>query len=399
MPSSLSHLVNLICHPGQPEGLIRDPTLGWTCGELGLGSRAMARRRRAYTRLWRSAGMTPWVLANTVAIAGALAVVLALPAHAQSVEEFYKGKTVNLIIGYSVGGGYDLYGRLLARHIGRHIPGRPSVVPQNMTGAGSLRAAQYIYSVAPKDGTAFGTFGRTIAATPLLTPASAQFDATRFTWLGSVTNEVSTCITWHTTAVKTWDDVLAKEVAMGGEGPGADPDVYALLYKNVFGAKFKLVTGYHGTNDTTLAMERGEVDGLCGMSWSTLKARHLQWMNEKKINILVQAALKKQPELANIPLAIELTKDPEKLQILKLLLASQEMARPFAAPPGLPEDRKTALIAAFERTMKDPEFLAEAAKLNMDVNPLAGRTIDTLLAELYATPKAVVEKAAQAIAK
>jgi len=335
--------------------------------------------------------------AIVVGLASALEV--STPARAQSVEEFYRGKTVNLIIGYSVGGGYDLYGRLLARHIGRHIPGRPSIVPQNLTGAGSLRAAQFLYSVAPKDGTAFGTFGRTIAATPLLTPASAPFDATKFTWLGSVTNEVSTCVTWHTAAVKNWNDVLAKEVAMGGEGPGADPDVYALLYKNVFGAKFKLVTGYHGTNDTTLAMERGEVDGLCGMSWSTLKARHLQWMNEKKINILVQAALKKQPELANIPLAIELTHDPEKLQILKLLLASQEMARPFAAPPGLPEDRKAALIAAFERTMKDPEFLAEAAKLNMDVNPLAGRAIDTLLAELYATPKAVVEKAAQAIAK
>src|SRR5438874_1114010 len=160
-----------------------------------------------------------------------LALALALPAHAQSVEEFYKGKTVNLIIGYGVGGGYDLYGRLLARHIGRHIPGKPSVVPQNMTGAGSLRAAQFLYSVAPKDGTAIGTFGRTIATTPLLTPAAAQFDGTRFTWLGSITNEVSACASWRTSPVKTWNDILRTEVTMGGEGPGADPDVYALLYK------------------------------------------------------------------------------------------------------------------------------------------------------------------------
>ena len=186
---------------------------------------------------------------------------------------------------------------------------------------------------------------------------------------------------------------------MGGEGPGADPDVYTLLYKNVFGAKMKLITGYHGTNDTTLAMERGEVDGLCGLSWSTLKSRHQQWMNERKINILIQAALKKQPELANVPLAIELTKDREQLQILKLFLISQEMARPFAAPPSIPDDRKAALVAAFEATMKDPEFLAEAQKLNMDVNPLGGKIIDGLLAELYATPRAVIEKAAQAIAK
>src|SRR5207302_2518762 len=187
-----------------------------------------------------------------------------------------------------------------------------------------------------------------------------------------------------------WNDVLAKEVAMGGEGPGADPDVYTLLYKNVFGAKMKLITGYHGTNDTTLAMERGEVDGLCGLSWSTLKSRHQQWMNERKINIIVQAALKKQPELTSVPLAIELTQDPEKLQIVKLFLASQEMARPFAAPPDIPADRRAALIAAFEATMKDSEFTAEAQKLNMDVNPLGARGIQEIVNELYATPKGVL---------
>ena len=274
-----------------------------------------------------------------------------------------------------------------------------AIVPQNMTGAGSLRAAQYIYSVAPKDGTAFGTFGRTIATTPLLTPATAQFDGTKFSWLGSVTNEVSACVTWHTSPVKTWSDILTKEVAMGGEGPGADPDVFALLYKNVFGAKMKLVAGYHGTNDVTLAMERGEVDGLCGLSWSTMKARHQQWMNEKKLNIIIQAALHKQPELADVPLASDLTQDREKLQILKLFLASQETARPFAAPPDLPADRKAALIRAFDATMKDPEFLAEAQKLNMDVNPLSAKGVDDIVAELYATPKAVLEKAALATSK
>jgi len=320
-------------------------------------------------------------------------------ANAQSVEEFYRGKTVNMIIGYSVGGGYDLYGRLVARHIGKHIPGRPNVISQNMTGAGSLRAAQYIYTVAPKDGTAIGTFGRTIATTPLLAPASAQFDGSKFTWLGSVTNEVSTCITWHTSPAKTWNDFVQKESAIGGEGPGADPDVYALLYKNVFGSKLKLVTGYHGTTDIVLAMERGEVDGLCGISWSTLKARYTPWMNEKKINIVVQAALKKQPELDLVPIAHELTADREKLQILKLFLASQEIARPFAGPPDLPPARKNALIAAFANTMKDVEFLAEAQKLNLDVNPLGASAVDQIIAELYATPKNILEKAALAITR
>ncbi|MEA2902720.1 MAG: hypothetical protein QOI12_107 [Alphaproteobacteria bacterium] len=341
-------------------------------------------------------------LADRLAFSACALAALAMStpsARADSVEDFYKGKSINLIIGYGVGGGYDLYGRLLARHIGKHIPGRPNIVPQNMTGAGSLRAAQFLYSVAAKDGTAVGTFGRTIATQPLLTPASAQFDGTKFAWLGSVTNEVSTCVTWHTAPAKTWSDVLTNDVTMGGEGPGADPDVYTLLYKNVFGAKMKLVTGYHGTNDTTLAMERGEVDGLCGLSWSTLKAKHQQWMTEKKINIIVQAALKKQPELASVPLAGELTQDREKQQILKLFLASQEMARPFVAPPGVPADRKGALIAAFAATMKDPEFLADAVKLNADVNPLAPKAIDDILAELYATPKDVLEKAAQATTK
>jgi tripartite-type tricarboxylate transporter receptor subunit TctC len=332
----------------------------------------------------------------------AFGVVLALApisAQAAGVEDFYKGKTVSLIIGYSVGGGYDLYGRLLARHMAKYIPGRPTIVPQNLTGAGSLRAASFLYSAAPKDGTVFGTFGRTIATNPLLMPTGAPFDATKLTWLGSITNEVSTCVTWHTSPVKTWQDSLEKPINMGGEGTGADPDVYALLYKNVFGAKWKLVTGYHGTNDTMFAMERGEVDGLCGVSWSTLKSLHMQWLNDKKVNVIIQAAPKKQPELADVPLASELVKDPEQLQILKLLLTTQEMARPFAAPPDIPADRKAALIAAFEKTMQDPEFLAEAQKLSMDVNPLDAKTMDQLLAELYATPKSVLEKAAQAMAK
>jgi tripartite-type tricarboxylate transporter receptor subunit TctC len=327
----------------------------------------------------------------------AMAVALAPSAHAQSVEEFYKGKTITVIIGYSVGGGYDLYARHLAKHIGKHIPGQPTLVPQNMGGAGSLRAASYLYSAAAKDGTVFGTFGRTMAIQPLL-GTSAPFDGTRFAWLGSVTNDVSTCVTWHTSPVKTFRDMLETPVTLGGEGPGADPDVYALLYKNVFGAKVKLVAGYHGTNEITLAMERGEVDGLCGLSWSTLKTRHAQWMRDKRINIVVQAAFKKEPELRDVPLVTEAA-NPEQMRILKFILTSQEMARPFAAPPEIPDDRRAALIAAFEMTMRDPEFLAEARKLAIDVNPVGAKAIDGMLAELYATPKDVLEKAARAMSR
>jgi tripartite-type tricarboxylate transporter receptor subunit TctC len=317
---------------------------------------------------------------------------------AQSVEEFYKGRTINLVIGFSVGGGYDLYGRHLARHIGKHIPGNPTVVPQNMPGAGSLKAANFIYSAAPKDGSAIGTFARTTGINPLL-ESGATFDGTKFTWLGSVTDDVSTCVTWNTTAVKTWDDFVKKPSTLGGQGPSSEPDIFARLYKNVFAAPIKLVPGYPGTNEITLAMERGEVDGLCGLSWSTIKTRHAQWLRDKKINVLVQSSLKKEPELGDVPLVMDLTQDKEKLQILKLILAAQEMARPFAAPPDIPADRKAALVAAFDATMKDPEFLADAKKLNIDVNPVGAKALNDLLAELYATPKDVVKKASEAITK
>jgi tripartite-type tricarboxylate transporter receptor subunit TctC len=328
----------------------------------------------------------------------AVIVLSTLSVRAQSVEEFYRGKTVNVVIGFSVGGGYDLYARHLARHIGKHIPGNPTVVPQNMPGAGSLKAANYIFSAAPKDGTYFGTFARTTGINPLL-ESGATFDATKFSWLGSVTDDVSTCVTWNTAAVKNWDDFLKKPSTLGGQGPSSEPDMFARLFKNVFDAPIKLVAGYPGTNEVTLAMERGEVDGLCGLSWSTIKTRHAQWLRDKKMNILVQSALKKEPELGNVPLVMDQTKDTEKLQILKLILAAQEMARPFAAPPGIPADRKAALIAAFNATMKDPEFLADAKRLDLDVAPVSSQELEKLLAELYATPKDVIKKAGEAITK
>ena len=332
------------------------------------------------------------------ALAVAALLVGLAPAQAQSVEEFYKGKSITLAIGFSAGGGYDLYARHLARHMSKYIPGRPTIVPQNMAGAGSLRAANFIYSAAPKDGTAFGTFARTTGLNPLL-ESGATFDGTKFTWIGSVTNDISTCVTWHTSKANTWQNFLKHPTAMGGQAPSSEPDIFANLYRHVFGAPIKLVSGYPGTNEITLAMERGEVDGLCGLSWSTIKTRHLAWLKEKKINILVQASFKKDPEIGNVPLVMDQTKDPEKLQILKLMLAPQEMARPFAAPPGIPRDRAAALVAAFDMTMKDADYLADAKKSRIDVNPVRGPEIDKLLAELYSTPKDVIQKASQAIAR
>ena len=252
------------------------------------------------------------------ASAAALAITLATQgARSAGVEDFYRGKTVSLLIGYSVGGGYDAYGRLLARHFGKHLPGNPSVVPQNMSGAGSLKAANYLYSVAPKDGSVIGTFSRSQGIAPLLD--KAEFDSTKFTWLGSVTDEVSLCVTRHDAPVKTFSELLVTPATFGSEGAGADPNIFALLYRNVFGAKIKIVTGYPGTNEIQLATERGEVDGLCGLSWSTLKGRYPHWLKDKKANILVQAGIKKQPELPDVPSASELAKQPDQRQILKLM--------------------------------------------------------------------------------
>jgi tripartite-type tricarboxylate transporter receptor subunit TctC len=334
-------------------------------------------------------------------VAGAVALAAfvpfgAKPTRADGVEDFYRGRTVSIIIGYSVGGGYDTYARLLSRFIGNHIPGKPNVVAQNMPGAGSIKAANYIAQVAPKDGTQFATFGRAVPVAPLLNISGATFDGTKLTWLGSISRDTSLCITSSRSAVKTWDDFLSKPSTVGGEGAGSDPDIFTLLYKNIFGAKAKLVTGYPGTSDIALAMERGELDGTCGMSWSTLRSRHPDWLKEKSINIIMQAGMKKEPELANVPFVLDLTQDQEKLQILKVILVSQEMARPFAAPPGIPADRKAALIKAFADTMKDPEFVAETKKQVLDVDPVSAKDVDAMLGEVYATPKDVVAKAEKA---
>jgi tripartite-type tricarboxylate transporter receptor subunit TctC len=315
-------------------------------------------------------------------------------AHSAGVEDFYKKRNMPFIIGYSSGGGYDVYARLLARHMGQKIPGSPVLTPQNMPGAGSLKAASYLAEVAPKDGSVIGTFGRGIPLAPLID--NAKFDATKMTWIGSITEDVSLCLSWHTSKIQTWNDVLSKPYTVGGEGSTSDPDVFARLIKNVFHADIRLVTGYPGTKDIGLAMQRGEVDGLCGISYSTVKNGYRKQLAEKQINILVQAALKKDPDLPNVPLLIDQAK-PDQLEVLKLMLAPQVMARPIAAPPNVPADRKAALRKAFDDTMKDKGFLADAKKLNLDVNPTGGVEIEKIVAELYATPKAVIEKAKHAI--
>jgi tripartite-type tricarboxylate transporter receptor subunit TctC len=340
--------------------------------------------------------MRRWVAGSLVSIT--LAMPLANVAQAESVAEFYRGKNVNIIVGYSAGGGYDVYARLMAPYLKKYLPGNPNVITQNLEGAGSLKAANYIYNVAPKDGTAIGTFGRGLAMEPLIGTSATQFDATKFTWIGSGTNELAVFAIWHDSPVKTWSDMLQKSFTVGGEGSGSDPDTYANLLKHLFGVKLKLISGYPGTAEVTLALERGEVDGRASWSWSSLKSLRPEWIENKKLNFPIQLNLSKNPDLPDVPLAIDLATNDRQRQILKMVLSRQVMGRPFAAPPGIPEDRKQALRKAFDDTMKDPEFLAEAKTRKMEVNPVSGVEVEKLVNELYQTPKDVVAEARTAIA-
>src|SRR5262245_61668778 len=274
------------------------------------------------------------MIRRQVSIAIAVMLALVAPAGAQSVEDFYRNRTISILVGFSAGGGYDLYARLLGRHLGKHIPGNPSVSVQNMPGAGSLKATQYVYSVAAKDGLTLATISRGMLTEPLL--SNASFDPLKLSWLGSITSETSVCATWKSSQVKTWDDMFKREFSLGSNALGDDTASFALIIRNVFGARVKLVTGYPGGNDVNLAMERGEVDGRCGWSWSSLKSlKH--WL--PNVNLLVQFNLEKNPDLPDVPRALERAANEEQRQVLRLLTAGQYVGRPFLSSPDMPADR------------------------------------------------------------
>jgi tripartite-type tricarboxylate transporter receptor subunit TctC len=312
-----------------------------------------------------------------------------LNAAAQSVADFYRGRTMSMIIGYSAGGGYDIYARTLARHMGRHIPGNPTILAQNLPGAGSLKAANYIYSVAPKDGTVLGIFGRGLAMEPLI-GNETSFDARKFGWIGSGSDQVSVCVTWHTSKIKTWNDMLTMPFTVAGEGSGSDPDLFATTIKNMFGVKLRVITGYPGANEMSLALEQGEVDGRCGWSWSSIKLAKPDWLTDRKLNLIVQMALTKSPDLPDVPFVMDFATTEPQRQALRLVLSRQTMGWPLVTTPALPKDRLQALRKAFDDTMSDPEFLAEAKARKLDVNPMRGEAVAALIDELYRTPADVI---------
>lgn len=323
----------------------------------------------------------------------ALALAISTPTMAQDLADAFRGKTVNLYIGFSPGGAYDLYARTVARHIGRYIPGHPTVVPQNMSGAGSLRVANYIYSVAPKDGTAFATMGRGAAFGPLLGQPGGSFDAQKFTWLGSANDEVSVCASWHTSGIRTVEDLFGKELIIGATGPSDETATVPKAINGVLGTKMRVITGYPGAAEMNIAMERGETTGRCGLSWSSAKASLQHWLADKKINLLMQVSYGKHPDLPDVPLVMDLAKTEEQKQLLRIFAARQVMGRPFFAPPDMPKDRADMLRKAFDAVLKDPDFLADAERAKLEIVPVSGERVTEIVREIYGLPPAVIEKA------
>ena len=337
------------------------------------------------SRAWRLGALASIALAT-----------LASPALAQSAAAFFKGKTVTVWVGNSAGGGYDLYARAFARHWSKHLAGNPDFIVKNRPGAGSMLLTNEIYNILPKDGTAMGVIGRGMPLEKILGNDLARYDSTKFTWIGSANNEVSVCVSWAKTGVTRFADLKTRGMIVGGTGEGADTDSFPKAMNRVLGTKMKLVTGYPGGNEIMLAMERGEVDGRCGYSWSSAVATHGDWIRDKKMNVLVQIATQKHRDLPTVPLITELADNAEDKQVLEFVFSGQVWGRPFLAPPGVPADRVQALQDSFMAVTRDPAFIAEANKLKLEINPVPGPELARLIAVQHQMPPQVIKRAKEA---
>jgi tripartite-type tricarboxylate transporter receptor subunit TctC len=318
-------------------------------------------------------------------------------ASAQSPAEFYKGRSITVLVGGGVGGGYDLYVRTFIRHASRHIPGNPNFVVKYLPAVSGIAAANTLYTTADRDGSVIGATTNSVPLDPLFGHPAARYDALKFNWLGSIDKLPSVCSVWHTSPVKTIEDARKREVIVAAGGVGTNSAVMPRVLNALLGTKFKLVTGYDPGTGINIALERGEAEGVCGLSWPTIKSSRPHWIKDKLITVIVQIGFNKLPDLPDVPLALDHVTDPEKRKVLELILTRQETGRPLVAPPGVPADRVAVLRSAFEATIKDPDFRAEAEKLQMEIDPLSAAQIESLLARAYAAPKAIVQQAADLI--
>jgi tripartite-type tricarboxylate transporter receptor subunit TctC len=352
-----------------------------------LPPRIIARKHLFVTRAKKKDAMIR--LPTTFLLGSVLAAALPTGASAQTATI---DKPITIYVAGTAGGGIDLYGRIVGKHLGRHIAGNPPVNVQVMPGAGGIRAANFLAQQAPKDGTAMTTFAGGPILEPLIGARDPGYDMSQFTWIGAVTKDVSVCVAWAKSPFKTIDDAKKEQMVLAGTGAGSETDTWPPILNDLLGTKFKIVTGYLGSQETILAIERGEVHGRCGLSLSSLKTAKPDWLPEKKVNVLVQIALEKSAELPDVPLIFDLVTRNEDKQLLELMVGPTAMARPFVAPPGLPADKAALLRRAFDATMTDPAFLADAAKIQADVQPTTGEDVQKLVARIYQTPKPVIER-------
>jgi tripartite-type tricarboxylate transporter receptor subunit TctC len=316
------------------------------------------------------------------------------PALADPVADFYRGKSITMLVASGVGGGYDTYARVFARYAPKFIPGNPNIIAKNMPAAGGLVAANTLYNNVDKDALTIAALSNVSTLDPLFGNAGARYDPLKLGWIGSIGKLQNVCATWHTSPVKTIEDAKKREVIVAGAGASSNTAVVPRIINELLGTRFKVVSGYDPAGGLTMAVESGEAEGICGLSWSTMKASRPDWITGKKLNVLVQMSMEKLPELNDVPSALDLVTDPARKRVLELILIRQETGRPFATAPGSPPDRLAALRAAFEATMKDPEFIADAERNQMEIEPLTGAAIEALLQKAYASPPGVVAQAA-----
>jgi tripartite-type tricarboxylate transporter receptor subunit TctC len=322
---------------------------------------------------------------------------VAAPACGQDATDFYRGRQLHMIVGSAVGGGYDLFARIVARHMVRHIPGNPGIIVQNQPAAGGVVMANQLYNQGPRDGTVIGVPINGLPTAPLL-QSGTQFDPAKLIWLGSTNREPYVAFVWHTVGVASIEELSTKEVVVGATTPGTTMVDFPLLANDVLGLKFKVVRGYAGTPQINLAIERGEVQGIGGLGWASVKAQTPRWISDKKIRVLAQYGFSRHPELAEVPTMLELAKSEADRQAMIMLFARAEFGRPYFLPPDVPPERVAALRRAFNATMRDPAFVAEAAKLQFEVDPLRGEELQALVAQVASTPSAVVARVRAALA-
>lgn len=331
-------------------------------------------------------------MTRTLQLASALLAAFASTASARSPAADFTGKTISLYIGNSVGGGYDLYARAVARHMAKHLPGAPAIIPRNMEGGGSMRAANFMAELAPRDGTAIATIGRGTIFAPLMGQPGATFDATALSWIGSANDEVSACAAWHTSGVASFDDLKKKDLILATTVATDDATQLPKLLNGIFGTRFKVVLGYPGGTQMNKAMESGEAQGRCGLSWGSFKATHPHWIEKKLVTPLFQVALAKHADLPDVPLLSDFAANEEQRQMIATFVARQVMGRPFFAPQQVPTPAVAALRDAFDATMRDPDYRAEAEKMGLEVNPVSGARVQAMVAEIYRTPRSVIQK-------